>query len=150
MTRHSAKTGVLREIISKNCCSRNRVCILGLPKRAFPGARPLSALGGERSKDPDQKACLPNNMKPYKHPSAQATSELAQRRVVAVLECLKVLCPSADIRTRRDLATQTARFPIRRSPPPRFTKCSRETANASSTRRAGARCWCSPSNYARN
>ena len=45
-------------------------------------------------------------MKPYKRPSAQATSELAQRRVVAVLECLKVLCPSADIRTRRDLATQ--------------------------------------------
>jgi hypothetical protein len=31
-------------------------------------------------------------------------SGLAQRRVVAVLACLKVLCPTADLDTRRELA----------------------------------------------
>jgi hypothetical protein len=35
---------------------------------------------------------------------ASETSELARRRVAAVLECLKVLCPSADWNTRRELA----------------------------------------------
>jgi hypothetical protein len=33
-------------------------------------------------------------------------SELAQRRVMAVLACLKVLCPSADLDTRRELASK--------------------------------------------
>ncbi len=37
---------------------------------------------------------------------ADATSEHAQRRVMAVLACLKVLCPSADPRTRRALASK--------------------------------------------
>jgi hypothetical protein len=47
-------------------------------------------------------------MSPHKRPShvAKATSDLAERRVVAVLECLKVLCPSADPRTRRELASK--------------------------------------------
>jgi hypothetical protein len=48
-------------------------------------------------------------MSPYKRPShydARATSELAQRRVAAVLACLKVLCPSADLDTRRELASE--------------------------------------------
>lgn len=35
-----------------------------------------------------------------------APPELAQRRVAAVLACLKVLCPSADPRTRRELASR--------------------------------------------
>ena len=46
-------------------------------------------------------------MSPYKHPSrhdATATANLAQQRVLAVLACLKVLCPSADLDTRRELA----------------------------------------------
>jgi hypothetical protein len=48
-------------------------------------------------------------MSPYKRPSrydARATSELAQRRVAAVLACLKVLCPSADLDARRELASK--------------------------------------------
>jgi hypothetical protein len=48
-------------------------------------------------------------MSPYKRPSrydAWATSELAQRRVAAVLACLKVLCPSADLDSRRELASK--------------------------------------------
>jgi hypothetical protein len=48
-------------------------------------------------------------MSPYKRPSrydARATSELAQHRVAAVLACLKVLCPSADLDTRRNLASK--------------------------------------------
>ena len=52
---------------------------------------------------------FPHTMSPYKRPSrydARATSELAQRRVTAVLACLKVLCPSADLDTRRELASR--------------------------------------------
>ena len=47
-------------------------------------------------------------MSPHKRPShvAMATSDLAERRVVAVLACLKVLCPSADRNTLRQLATE--------------------------------------------
>ena len=45
-------------------------------------------------------------MSPSKRPSANATSELAERRAVAVLECLKVLCPSVDPPMRRQLATE--------------------------------------------
>jgi hypothetical protein len=48
-------------------------------------------------------------MSPYKRPSpydARAISDLAQRRVAAVLACLKVLCPSADLDTRRELASK--------------------------------------------
>jgi hypothetical protein len=48
-------------------------------------------------------------MIPYERPSrydARATSGLAQRRVAAVLACLKVLCPSADLDTRRELASK--------------------------------------------
>jgi hypothetical protein len=48
-------------------------------------------------------------MSPNKRPSryeAKLTSELAQRRVMAVLACLKVLCPSADPRTLRELASK--------------------------------------------
>jgi hypothetical protein len=36
----------------------------------------------------------------------QAISALARRRVVAVLACLKVLCPTADRSTQRRLATK--------------------------------------------
>jgi hypothetical protein len=48
-------------------------------------------------------------MSPYKRPSrydARATSDLAHRRVAAVLACLKVLCPSADLDCRRELASK--------------------------------------------
>jgi hypothetical protein len=48
-------------------------------------------------------------MSPYKRPSrhdARAISDLAQRRVVAVLACLKVLCPDANLRTRKQLASK--------------------------------------------
>lgn len=47
-------------------------------------------------------------MSPHKRPShaAKATSALAERRVVAVLACLKVLRPSADRSTQRRLATE--------------------------------------------
>jgi hypothetical protein len=47
-------------------------------------------------------------MSPYNRPShvAKATSDLAWRRVVAVIACLKVLCPSADRSTQRRLATE--------------------------------------------
>jgi hypothetical protein len=48
-------------------------------------------------------------MSPYKHPSrydARATSDLAQRRVLAVLACLKELCPDADLRTQQQLASK--------------------------------------------
>jgi hypothetical protein len=47
-------------------------------------------------------------MSPHKRPIhvAKAISALAERRVVAVLECLKVLCPSADPPMRRQLATK--------------------------------------------
>jgi hypothetical protein len=48
-------------------------------------------------------------MSPYKRPNrydARATSDLAQRRVAAVLACLKVLCPDADLRTRQQLASK--------------------------------------------
>jgi hypothetical protein len=43
----------------------------------------------------------------HKRPSCldKATSALARRRVVAVLECLKVLCPTADRSTQQKLAT---------------------------------------------
>lgn len=43
-----------------------------------------------------------------KRPSCvdKATSALAERRVVAVLECLKVLCPTADRSTQQRLATE--------------------------------------------
>jgi len=37
---------------------------------------------------------------------AKATSDLARRRVVAVIACLKVLCPSADRSTQQRLATE--------------------------------------------
>jgi hypothetical protein len=44
----------------------------------------------------------------HKHTGEECNtiSELAQRRVMAVLACLKVLCPSADPRTRRELASK--------------------------------------------
>jgi hypothetical protein len=48
-------------------------------------------------------------MSPYKRPSrydAGAASHLAQRRVASVLACLKVLCPDADLDTRRELASK--------------------------------------------
>jgi hypothetical protein len=48
-------------------------------------------------------------MSPNKCPSrygARATSDLAQRRVLAVLACLTVLCSSADPRTRQQLASK--------------------------------------------
>lgn len=47
-------------------------------------------------------------MSSHKHTGEECNtiSELAQRRVMAVLACLKVLCPSADPRTRRELASQ--------------------------------------------
>jgi hypothetical protein len=48
-------------------------------------------------------------MSPYKRPSrydARATSGLAQHRVAAVLACLKVLPPDADLDTRREHATK--------------------------------------------
>jgi hypothetical protein len=48
-------------------------------------------------------------MRPYKRPSrydAKATSDLAQRRVAAVLACLKALCPDADRSTRQQLASK--------------------------------------------
>ncbi len=47
-------------------------------------------------------------MSPHKRPShvVTATSALAERRVVAVLACLKVLCPSADRSTEKRLATE--------------------------------------------
>lgn len=48
-------------------------------------------------------------MSPHKCRSshvAKATSDLARRRVVAVLACLKVLCPSADRSTQQRLATE--------------------------------------------
>jgi hypothetical protein len=45
-------------------------------------------------------------MGPHKRPSAKATSALAERRIVAVLACLKVLCPSADRSTQERLATE--------------------------------------------
>jgi hypothetical protein len=48
-------------------------------------------------------------MSPYKRPSrydARATSDHAQRRVAAVLACLKVLCPNADLRTRQQLTSK--------------------------------------------
>ena len=43
----------------------------------------------------------------HKRPSCvnKATSALAERRVVAVLACLKVLCPTADRSTQQRLAT---------------------------------------------
>jgi hypothetical protein len=37
---------------------------------------------------------------------SNAISELAHRRVVAVLACLNVLCPSVDLDTRRELASK--------------------------------------------
>jgi hypothetical protein len=37
---------------------------------------------------------------------AKAISDLARRRVVAVLACLKILCPSADRSTQQRLATE--------------------------------------------
>jgi hypothetical protein len=47
-------------------------------------------------------------MSPHKRSShvAKATSDLARHRVVAVLACLKVLCPTADRSTQRRLATE--------------------------------------------
>jgi hypothetical protein len=48
-------------------------------------------------------------MSPSKHPrrhDARATSDLAQRRVAAVLACLKVLCPDVDLDTRRELSSR--------------------------------------------
>ena len=37
---------------------------------------------------------------------SNAISELARKRVMAVLACLKVLCPGANRRTRRELASK--------------------------------------------
>lgn len=47
-------------------------------------------------------------MRAHKSPrhDADAISELAQRRVMAVLACLKILCPSAHPGTRRKLASE--------------------------------------------
>jgi hypothetical protein len=48
-------------------------------------------------------------MSPYKRRNshvAKTTSDLARRRVMAVPECLKVLCPSADRSTQQRLATE--------------------------------------------
>ena len=47
-------------------------------------------------------------MNRYKRASAEqsASSELAQRRVMAVLACLKELCPSADSSAQQLLANQ--------------------------------------------
>jgi hypothetical protein len=56
--------------------------------------------------DARRSRSLPSTMSPHKRPSAQATSALAQRRVVAVLACLKVLCSSADPRSKRKLANE--------------------------------------------
>ena len=48
-------------------------------------------------------------MSPHKRRNShvpRAISDLASRRVMAVLECLKVLCPSADRSTQQRLATE--------------------------------------------
>jgi hypothetical protein len=44
----------------------------------------------------------------HKRASEQSSTiaELAHRRVVAVLACLKVLCPDADLRTQQQLASK--------------------------------------------
>jgi hypothetical protein len=51
---------------------------------------------------------LSKTMSSHKHAGEECNTipELAQRRVAAVLACLKVLCPDADLRTRQQLASK--------------------------------------------
>ena len=81
-----------RRCVPKLSCFRNRVCILRVRQSLFSG----------RPAPPSHTMSL------HKRPSCvdKATSALAERRVVAVLECLNVLCPSADLDTRRELASK--------------------------------------------
>jgi len=71
-------------------------------------SRKYLALAAPFSRTRHLKSLL-NIMIRYKPPSryeATAASELARRRVGAVLACLKVLCPNAERRTRQQLASK--------------------------------------------
>jgi hypothetical protein len=91
----------LLKMSTKPSGSGNCVCILIAPQSSRENVLNWRSVRDLKS--------LPKPMSPYKRPSrydARATLDLAQRRVAAVLACLKVLCPVADLRTRQQLASK--------------------------------------------
>jgi hypothetical protein len=103
---------------------------------------------------------LSNPMSCHKHAGEEcnAISQLARRRVAAVLACLKVLCPSADLDTRRELTSKILALAHGEEHPTHRKVITEAAVYEMLTRNSQCvlnqtgrcRCWCSPNNYVRN